>query len=89
MNHMRWFPVVVILCLSGFCEEATAARNWESLRDVKGLEVVIGDLNPSAVQDGLNQQLLYADVLRSLGMAGIQVLTRDHYKIKSPISPWT
>ena len=87
MNHARGLPFMVILCLLGCPGEAVAARNWQSLSGVKGLEVVIGTLSPDAVEDGLSQELLYADVARSLGAAGVSVLTREE-RLRTPGTPW-
>lgn len=87
MDLTRWFPVLVILCLFGCCGEAAAARNWQSLQGVDGFEIVIGHLNPVAVEDGLSQGLLYADVARSLGAAGIKVLTKEQ-RSRTPGAPW-
>jgi len=87
MNHTRGVPFLVILCLLGYCGEASAARNWQSLRGLKGVEVVIGHVSPDAVEDGLSQGLLHADVARSLGAAGVSVLTREE-RFRTPGAPW-
>jgi hypothetical protein len=87
MDRSRWFCVVMTLLICWSAEEAFAARNWQSLRDVQGVEVVIGDLNPAAVQDGLSNALLQTDVVRTLEGAGVNVLTRDE-RLRTPGAPW-
>ena len=87
MNRTRWCSVVVALCFCWSFGEAFAARNWESLRGLGGMQVVIGDLNPEAVQDGLSTGLLQADVVRSLMGAGVNVLAREE-RLQTPGAPW-
>lgn len=87
MNRTGWLPVFVTICLCWSSGEALAARNWQSLREVKGVEVVIGDINPDAVQDGLKKSLLHADVVQTLRGAGINVLTREE-RFQTQGAPW-
>jgi hypothetical protein len=87
MDRTRWLSVVITLCFCWSSGEALAARNWQSLREVQGLEVVIGDLNPDAVKDGLNRSLLQADVGRMLSRAGINVVSREE-RLQTPGAPW-
>ena len=87
MDRTRWFFVVVTVSFFWSSGEAVAARNWESMRGLEGLQVVIGDLNPAAVQDGLNKGLLLTDVVRTLMRAGINVLTREE-RFQTPGAPW-
>jgi hypothetical protein len=87
MNRSRWFSFVVTLCFCWISGEAGAARNWQSLRGVKGLQVVIGDVSQDAVEDGLNEDLLKADVVRTLTGVGINVLTRRE-RLGTPGAPW-
>jgi hypothetical protein len=87
MGRRGRFAVVVAICSLGIYGEAFAARNWASLRAVKGMEVVIGKINPDALEDGLNPSLLYADVFHSLAMAEIQVLTREE-RLRTQGCPW-
>ena len=44
--------------------------------DLEGLQVVVGDVNQAAVQDGLSADILRTDVTRALLGAGINVLTK-------------
>lgn len=87
MDRTRWFSLVVALwfCLSS--GEADAARNWLSLRGVEGVQIVIGDVNRDAVQDGLNKDLLQRDVVRTITGAGINILTRQE-RLSTPGAPW-
>lgn len=87
MNCMRWFSVFVTLCFCWSSGQALAARNWQSLRQVEGLEVVIGDLNPDAVKDGLNRSVLQTDVVRMLRGAGMNVVSREK-RLQTPGVPW-
>ena len=87
MDRKMWLSVVVALSFCWDSGEALAARNWQSLREVKGMEVVIGDLNQDAMKDGLNRSLLQADVVRMLGRAGINVISRKE-RLQTPGTPW-
>ena len=87
MARVRWFSVLVTLFFFWTAVEAFAARNWQSLRGIEGLQVVIGDINPAAVQDGLSEESLRTDVVRALLGAGINVLTREE-RLRTPGSPW-
>jgi hypothetical protein len=87
MKRIMWFCFVAVFSLCWGSGEARAARNWQSLRNVQGMEVVIADLNPEAVQDGLTVALLHTDVVRALNRAGIQVFTREQ-RLRSPGAPW-
>jgi len=87
MDRKGWCSVVVALCFCWSAGEAVAARNWQTLRGLEGLQVVIGDLNPAAVQDGLSEGLLHTDVARTLMRAGIKVLTRQE-RLQAPGAPW-
>jgi len=87
MDRTRYFSMFVTLCFCWCSGEAVAARNWQSLRGLEGLQVVIGDLTPAAVQDGLSEGLLHNDVVRSLMRAGINVLTREE-RLRTPGAPW-
>jgi len=87
MDRKRWCSVVVALCFCWSAGEAVAARNWQSLRGLEGLQVVIGDLDPGAVQDGLSADILRVDVVRALLGAGIKVLTREE-RLRAPGAPW-
>ncbi len=87
MNRTIWFSVVVTLCVFTCAGETIAARNWQTLRGIEGVQIVIGDLNPDAVRDGLNKNLLEGDVLRTLIGAGIDVLARQE-RLQTPGAPW-
>jgi len=87
MDRKRWCSVVIALCFCLSSGEAFAARNWETLRGLGGFQVVIGDLNAAAVQDGLSKGLLHTDVVRTLMGAGINVLTREE-RLQTPGAPW-
>ena len=87
MGRKRWCFLVVTLCVYWNSAEVFAARNWQSLKGIEGLQVVIGDINPAAVQDGLNEDILREDVMRTLLRAGINVLTRED-RLRTPGAPW-
>ena len=87
MDRKRWFFLVVTVCFCWNSAETFAARNWQSLQGIEGLQVVIGDIDPAAVQDGLSEDILREDVLRTLMRAGINVLTREE-RLRTPGAPW-
>lgn len=87
MIRMLWLCVGVTLCVCSSSGEAVAARNWQTLRGLEGIQVVIGNINPDAVQDGLSEKVLEADVVRTLLGAGINVLARPE-RLQSPGAPW-
>jgi hypothetical protein len=87
MARTRWFSVLITLCFFWIAAEASAARNWQSLRGLEGLQVVVGDVNQAAVQDGLSADILRTDVTRALLGAGINVLTREE-RLLTRGAPW-
>ena len=88
MTRIRWIPafVMIIILISegmGYCASESAK---ESLRGLKGVCVVVEDLDPNIEKDGLHENSIKTDVELKLQMSGIKVLTWEEI-VKEPGLP--
>jgi hypothetical protein len=66
------------------------ADDWDdrvSLRGLQGVRIVVEDVDPQIVKDGLAKDQLYTDVELKLLMAGIKVLTEAENRMEKG-HPW-
>ena len=66
------------------------AEDWDdrvSLRGLQGVRIVVEDVDPQIVKDGLAKDQLYTDVELKLLMAGIKVLTEAEARMEKG-RPW-
>jgi len=62
---------------AGSVGSAQTSRNVEALRGLKGVGVMVEDINPDVEQYGLTKSQAQTDVELRLRKAGIKVLTRE------------
>jgi len=70
--------VVVILLLSSGVMTQTSRK--ETLKGLKGFDVLVEELNSDIEKDGLHRSSIQTDVELKLRMAGIKVLTEEEGK---------
>ena len=68
-----------MVCASGVYAQVYDG-DIESLRGLKGVYVMIGDLKPDIEEDRLEKEQIQTDVELKLRLAGIKVLTREEYE---------
>ncbi len=52
-------------------------RQRQTLAGLRGVSIVVEDVNPDAEKDGLTAETLHADMQQKLRQAGVAVLTED------------
>jgi hypothetical protein len=79
-----------ILSVLIFGSSLSFADDWDdrvSLRGLQGVRIVVEDVDPQIVKDGLAKDQLYTDVELKLLMAGIKVLTEAENRMEKG-HPW-
>ena len=61
-------------------------RQRQTLAGLRGISIVVEDVNPDAEKDGLTAATLHADMQQKLRQAGVPVLTEDQ-AARAPGSP--
>ena len=79
--------LVLFLLISSTAYAQQTKYNIESLRGLKGVNVVVEDLQPNIEADGLGRDSIQADVELELRLAGIRVLTEEE-RLKEPGCPY-
>jgi hypothetical protein len=90
MKRKRLLASITLLCLWGMASpEGFAQTDMKrgSLRGLKGLGVVVEELQPEAERDGLTKSQLRTDVELKLRQAGLRVLSPEE-SLKEPGSPY-
>jgi len=83
---IKMFSVMMmILLLSSGVMAQTIGK--DSLKDLKGVHVIVDNLKSDIEKDGLSTSTIQADVEQKLRMAGIKVLTEEEW-IKEPGGPY-
>lgn len=85
-KHLIIF-MILLLILPGTVWGIDDAKSRESLKGIKGVLVIIEDVDPRIAKDGLTKNQIEADVELKLRLAGLKV-----YKVmtekESPGLPW-
>jgi len=80
------FIFIWIACLCVTFAQAKNLHN-ESLRGLKGVEVIVEDIKPEAERDGLTRNHVKVAVELEIRKAGIKILTREE-SLSMPGSPY-
>jgi len=80
-----WVVILMLICSSLYAQTTESQKN--SLLGLKGVMVMVADLDPKIKSDGLTESSIQTDVESKLRIAGIKVLTRDE-NLKEPGNPY-
>jgi hypothetical protein len=86
MRYVVMAMLMTLICLD-LSVAQTRDQQRDSLRGLKGVEVVIESLRPDAQADGLSQEAIRTAVELILRSKGIQVLTRSE-SLSTPATPY-
>ena len=67
----------LVLFASPLAQGADSAREWETLRGLTGVRVVVAPLKPEIERHGLTKRQLQTEIERRLHKAGMRVLTEQ------------
>ncbi|MDP2997766.1 MAG: hypothetical protein Q8N47_09775 [Bryobacterales bacterium] len=79
--------MAVLLVAAGSAKALDNEMTRQSLRGLKGVEVMVENLDPEAEADGLSKTMIQTDVELKLRQAGIRVLTKDQV-LAAAGRPW-
>jgi len=83
----RLLAVIVVLLWAGGAGAGDDEYNRATLKGLKGVWVVIGELDQDAIADGLTKQQLQTDVELRLRKVGIRVVLTQDESRKMPGAP--
>jgi hypothetical protein len=84
--HIVW-GIISVLILGSSLSFADDRDDRASLRGIEGVRIVVEDLDPEVVKDGLTEGQIRADVDLKLSVAGIKVLSEEENR-KEKGHPW-
>jgi hypothetical protein len=80
-NAAFWGGIAVLafalICGNAYAGDTEPERN--SLKGLKAIYVLVEPLNKDIIKDGLNSDIIEADVLLRLRLAGIRILSRNEF----------
>ncbi len=86
MRYVVMAILMTLICLD-LSVAQTRDQQRDSLRGLKGVEVVIESLRPDAQEDGLSEEAIRTAVELILRSKGIRVLTRSE-SLSTPATPY-
>lgn len=77
---IKMFSVMVMILIYSPVAHGQLSTGKESLKGLKGVNVLVDNLKPDIEKDGLKTSSIQTDVELKLRMAGIKVLTFEEWE---------